>query len=234
MKTNRKILAVMMLPVLAFMSSCSEKQDMNPTTSGTDVSSAERKGTTTTTTTTTTGNGAVSGSHYSLNIIGVPKGKTADMTGNMGHRIFVNSFGTTKIMLNEGAEFQVLDANGTDGIAKFQLPNPDPANTGTTKYSVFARAVGTPGGTASMSTCATDPLTGMVVCSNLTYVAVKGTKFQNVSAELLYIYADLDGDGVAERYPLFDSRLQDYFWNYDNAGLKVLQLRFYQVSTTVM
>src|SRR5262249_60391823 len=39
--------------------------------------------------TATTGNGAPSGSHYTLNIIGVPKGKTADMTGNNGSRIFV-------------------------------------------------------------------------------------------------------------------------------------------------
>ena len=178
------------------------------------------------------GNGAPSGAHYELNIIGVPKGKSADMT-SPGHRIFVSITGNTKIMLNQGSDFVVLDGNGTDGTASFQLPNPDPTNSGTTSYSVYARAVGKPGGTASMSTCATDPLTGTVVCSNLTYVAVKGTKFQNVSAELLYIYADLNNDGTAERYPLFDSRLQDFFWNYDNNGLKVLQLRFYQQSTVV-
>jgi hypothetical protein len=178
------------------------------------------------------GNNAPSGPHYELNIIGVPKGKSANMT-SPGHRIFVSTTGTTKIMLNQGNDFVVLDGNGTDGSASFQLPNPDPTNSGTTTYSVYARAVGTPGGTANMSTCATDPKTGTVICSNLTYLAVKGTKFQNVSAELLYIYADVDGDGVAERYPLFDSRLQDYFWNYDNNGLKVLQLRFYKKSTTV-
>jgi hypothetical protein len=33
------------------------------------------------------GNGAPSGAHYTLNIIGVPKNKTADMTNNSGHRI---------------------------------------------------------------------------------------------------------------------------------------------------
>src|SRR2546425_8416107 len=38
---------------------------------------------------TTKGNGAPSGSHYNLNIIGVPKDKTADMNNNDGHRIFV-------------------------------------------------------------------------------------------------------------------------------------------------
>src|SRR5437763_17213384 len=68
-----------------------------------------------------TGNGAVSGSHYNLNIIGVSKGKTADMTGDNGHRIFVNLFGKTSIGLNQSTDgtFQVLDANGTDGKASF-------------------------------------------------------------------------------------------------------------------
>ena len=45
------------------------------------------------------GNGAPKGSHYNLNIIGVKKGKTADMSGNNGHRIFVNLEGKSKIML---------------------------------------------------------------------------------------------------------------------------------------
>lgn len=225
MKMKRKstiMCGVILTSFVAFMA-CN-KQDLKPSTPASE-SQAE-------TPLQTGGNNAPSGAHYELNIIGVPKGKTADMT-SPGHRIFVSLTGNTKIMLNQGSDFVVLDGNGTDGTASFQLPNPDPTNSGTTKYSVYARAVGTPGGSASMSTCATDPKTGTIVCSNLTYVAVKGTKFQNVSAELLYIYADLDGDGVAERYPLFDSRLQDFFWNYDNNGLKVLQLRFYQQSTVV-
>jgi hypothetical protein len=226
MKMKRKgtiLYGVMLASLIGFIA-C-DKQELKPTASvadNTNEQSIPLAG----------GNDAPSGTHYSLNIIGVPKGKSATMT-SPGHRIFVSLTGSTKIMLNQGSEFVVLDGNGTDGTASFQLPNPDPTNSGTTAYSVYARAVGTPGGTANMSTCATDPKTGTIVCSNMTYVAVKGTKFQNVSAELLYIYADLDGDGVAERYPLFDSRLQDFFWNYDNAGLKVLQLRFYQKPTVV-
>jgi len=31
--------------------------------------------------------------------------------------------------------------------------------------------------------------------------------------------------------PIFHSCFEDYFWNYDNNGLKLLQLRFYQVPT---
>jgi hypothetical protein len=50
-----------------------------------------------------TGNGAPSGSHYTLNIIGVPKVKTADMTGNNGGRIFV--------LLNGGEDATSLNGN---------------------------------------------------------------------------------------------------------------------------
>ena len=181
------------------------------------------------------GNGAPSGSHYNLNIIGVSKNKTADMSGNNGHRIFVPLSGKSKILLGEG-DFKVLDANATDGSAKFQLPNPDPENDGYTVYSVFARALGKPGGQSTTTTCATDPTTGEDYCSTESMVMIrkKGkSTFSNVSRELLYIYADLDGDGTVERMPLFDDRLEDYFWSYDNNGLKLLQLRFYPVSTNV-
>ena len=181
------------------------------------------------------GNGAPSGAHYNLNIIGVPKNKSADMSGNMGHRIFVPLNAKSKILLSQG-DFQVLDANATDGSASFQLPNPDPDGDGITSYSVFARALGKPGGSARIVTCATDPLTMEEVCSTLSHVAVreKGkSSFTNVSSALLFIYADLDGDGIDERYSLFDDRLEDYFWEYDNSGLKLLQLRFYEISTDV-
>jgi len=184
-------------------------------------------------------NGAPSGPHYNLNIIGVPKAKTALMkddgvTGKYGHAIFVPLSGSSKILLAQG-DFQVLDKNGTDGEAAFRLPAPDPDNDGTTQYSVFARALGTPGGKASMSTCATDPVDGELVCSVISLsldASARPSKFTNVSKYLLYIYADFGGTGV-QRVPLFGSGLEDFFWGYDNDGLKLAQLRFYQCSTTV-
>lgn len=33
--------------------------------------------------------------------------------------------------------------------------------------------------------------------------------------------------------PLFDSSLVDYLWSYDNSGLTLAQLRFYQCATIV-
>jgi hypothetical protein len=180
------------------------------------------------------GNGAPSGSHYNLNIIGVQKGKTASMSGSNGHVIFANLVGNTKIGLAEGPDFKVLDANGTDGGAKFQMPSPDPDGDGVTVYSVYVRALGKPGGSAKMTACAIDPLTLEEVCS-LSSVSVKRSagkqSFSNVSKELLYVQIDIDGDGDIDSIPLFDDRLQDYLWSYDNSGLKLLQMRFYPQAT---
>lgn len=33
--------------------------------------------------------------------------------------------------------------------------------------------------------------------------------------------------------PLFDSSLEGYYWQYDNNGLRNLQMRFYEVTTNV-
>ena len=183
----------------------------------------------------TTGNNAPSGAHYNLNLIGVPKGKTADMTGSSGHRIFVPLTGSCQIMLSQG-DFSVLDGNCTDGKGGFQLPNPDPNNDGVTLYSVWARALGKPGGSSKTTTCATDPTTGDTYCSISSMVQVRSkgkSTFDNVSKQLLYVYADINADGTAERMSLFDDRLVDYYWQYDNQGLKLVQLRFYEIPTSV-
>jgi hypothetical protein len=112
-----------------------------------------------------TGNGAPSGSHYNLNIIGVKSPKTAEMDSSNGHVIFVNLSGRSKINLVEGDNYAVLDANGTDGGgALLQLPDPglDPYVVGQdmgdvdtmSDYSVFVRPLGKPGGWSEITTCA--------------------------------------------------------------------------------
>lgn len=183
------------------------------------------------------GNGAPKGAHYNLNLIGVSHAKDADMTNNKGRRIFVKLKGNSKIWLTEGPDFEVLDANATDNNGgKFMLPNPDPDNDGVTEYSVYARALGKPGGSSTTMTCATDTTTLEEYCSTYSMVLVRESgksSFDNVSRELLYIYVDLDEDGIPERYPLFDDQLQNYFWSYDNNGLKLVQLRFYEIPTDV-
>jgi len=196
---------------------------------------------------TETGNGCPSGAHYNLNIIGMSHAKNVDPNSvtSDGHRVFVqlgnkDNAATTKISLVEGTDFAVLDYDGTDGQAKFQLPNPDPDGDGVTVYSVYLRVLGKPGGKIRMTTAATDPDFGEIV-SDMSVVSVreKGqSKFANVSAALLYIYAwvfdDAQGTWVYQRVPLFSDLLQDYLWQYDNNGVRLAQLRFYEgVQTSV-
>jgi hypothetical protein len=179
------------------------------------------------------GAGNTGGGCYNLEIIGV-KSKSADLTSTNGHSLFVPIGGSTKILLSEGA-FNVIDRNGTDGSAAFSLPNPDPTNSGVTSYSVFARLVGKPGSGVDLKTCASDS-TGALFCSEQTLSMKRiagSSRFLNVSQELLYIYADINGDGVIDRVPLFSSDLQDYYWQLDSQGRLHAQLRFCPVQTTV-
>ncbi len=100
--------------------------------------------------------GRPNGWHYNLELIAVPNPKTVDGTDSQGHRIYINLFGNTKILLSPGP-FQVVDFNGTDGQARFQLPaNPciDPTTGVVTDcplstptfqcYSVWAAELGKP------------------------------------------------------------------------------------------
>jgi len=117
-------------------------------------------------------------------------------------------------------EFSVLDGNCTDGPAAFQLPNPDPTNSGVTTYSVWARALGKPNRSGTMSTCAdlmtVDPITGeellTTYCSvyTLTLERTKGkSSFGDVSKYLLYIYADLNADGTLSGIRCLIRRFKD-------------------------
>lgn len=198
------------------------------------------------------GNGAPSGAHYNLNIIGVPKNKTAAMDDSNRHVIFVSldksgELAANKIWLRYGTTFKVLDGNATDGNGgAFQLP---PSNVDCPvdaaiddpcqyngDYAVFIRALGTPGGSADVTTCRTDTETGEIVCSTETLHVERTTKkssFQNVTKELTTIC--VDEDLIDEPVPcdtreqLFSVDNWDYYWDWDNNGLKLAQLRFYEM-----
>ena len=196
------------------------------------------------------GNGAPSGSHYNLNILGKTTCSGDDLTGSNRHSIQVLLRGgqkaedidgtlalsidrTNKIFLAQSFDgsFAVLDGNACDDGAIFQLPAPG-------GYSIYARALGTPGGGATMTTCATgagdDGVLGTnddeIVCStdNVVFLRTRGKQsFTNVTSELTTLTVDLDGDGNYETVEIFDTDLYDYFWNYENRGLRLAQLRFY-------
>ena len=126
----------------------------------------------------------------------------------------------------------MLDANGTDGSASFQLPNPDPDKT-VDQYSVFARALGKPGGSSRTTTCATDPRARPGAAS----IDGLGRKSRAVELhqrleQLLYIYADIDGDGTIERYTC-SATAAGLLLAVRQHRFEALQLRFYEVPTTV-
>jgi hypothetical protein len=210
----------------------------------------------------TTGNGAPSGAHYNLNIIGVDNPKSTPMTGGDGHTIFV-ALGSKKpaapvesnIWLTQGA-FQVCDANGFDPAyacsgaqigrgqngAVFQLPCNTLVPTdfgcvnGTVQepYTVWARALGGPKGSATMTTCAYDD-TGALICNtgdnivSLNRGHGKQT-FQNVTTQLTTLQDvcfDLNTVPTCGDVSLFNNDLQDYVWQYQNNGLRLAQIRFY-------
>ena len=194
------------------------------------------------------GNGAPSGAHYNLNIIGVDKAhQNVNPDSYKGHVIFVPLGplnGKCDIGLTAG-DYQVTDKSCLDGDrAEFSLPNPDNGD-GTLAYSVWVRALGKPGGSATMVTCFTEFAdtntaettwcnSGDLVVSLNRLVGANGPKFVDVSKQLLQVCADVDNtDGVdLELVPLFSDEGENYFWHYDNNGLRLLQMRFYPVSTT--
>jgi len=182
------------------------------------------------------GNGAPKGAHYNLNLIGKQKIDILPNDTNDGHRIFVNLYGRSNIYLQKGNDFSVIDADATDGRGVFQMPAPNSTYDslgnyiGPGNYTVWIRAVGKPGGKGNITTCATDNLTLEEVCSTnkVILMRTKGAqKFTDVTKALTTItyYNALLGRNVT--VDIFSESLYGYLWNYDNKGLKTVQLRFY-------
>jgi hypothetical protein len=178
-----------------------------------------------------TGNGAPSGRHFNLNIIGIPKEKSGDMSGG-GSVIFVKLWGAdTKIWLTAGDTFLVTDKDGTDGSAGLQLMDPYPGETTTAVYRIFVRALGKPGGSMTMTSGFVDEFGNYWY--SLESVSLERhksqSKFTDKTLELTTVYADITDDATDNpvRYYLFDNELWNYFWDYDNSGLKLLQVRIY-------
>lgn len=177
-----------------------------------------------------TGNGAPSGPHYNLNVIGVPKDKRGGTWENNGHRIFVKLWGAdTKINLLPGDSFYVVDSDGTDGTATLQLMDPYPGTTTVAVYKIYVRALGKPSGAANLTSAFVDEYGNIwYSLGSVTLMRQKGRSvFDDRTLEMTTIYADFDGDGMPERHYLFDNELWQYFWEYDNQGLKLLQIRIY-------
>lgn len=151
------------------------------------------------------------------------------------------------ILLSEGP-FRVLDGNACiDGVAEFQLPNPQVggtlANPTFPVYQVWIRLVGKPGTGIDVATCAIDKMgtvdttDDIVRCSVEEIELTRGKgpnsapKFQNVSKELLTVCADtsMPADGICDvRIPLFSNTYYGYWWDWGTDGKAHAQLVFVQ------
>ena len=171
----------------------------------------------------------VNGKHYNLNIIG--KDRHADVGDSSGHTMFVLENGRTKIIMtqNESGVFDVVDRNGLDRSAEFNIA---PGH-----YNVYARALGKPGGHVNITANGTfnDTVEGTKLIW-LGYVNINRTnpgKPTSVNInELFYVDVTINtAEGVANYKDVwvFDiPELLEYYWDYDNHGLKLLQVRFYE------
>ena len=178
----------------------------------------------------------VNGDHYNLNIIG--KDKHADVGDSSGNTMFVKLDGKTRIYMTQDmdGEFKVVDRNGLDGRAEFNIA------PGT--YNIYATALGKPGGKVDIEAWGnfTDAkeetkliLLGFVNISRET----KKPLSVNIN-ELFYVDVTLctqynaTSDAceewtVYEDYWVFKiDELIEYYWEYYNDGLKLLQVRFYE------
>jgi hypothetical protein len=122
----------------------------------------------------------------------------------------------------------------------------------TANYQVWSRALGKPGGSAVSTTCAT--VNGELQCSLESVVMTRtGRKsvFADVTNQMTSIVIGFCQDSVVTidavqycvedptnpvigsgnvdwtRVALFAGNTKDWFWNYDNNGLRLAQLRFY-------
>lgn len=180
----------------------------------------------------------LNGPHFNLNIIGAPKDKNADFDNQQRHTIMVDRMGRTQIYMQQGDDFAVIDGDGTDGSARFQL--------GAGRYEVYAVALGKPNKSVTITPEATfdDQLGDEVFyLDTITLTHDKKPRWERITGMFLVtvtIWVDANDDGIVDPGETFTynnewvfdiPELIDYWWNYDNSGCRLTQVRFYKVES---
>jgi hypothetical protein len=209
------------------------------------------------------GNPCPGDKEYQFNIIGVAKGKNPEMTGNSGHRMFVPLTGKTKIFMTGdtdqdssnglqcGNNFQMLDANATDGEGTLLVPcdnltadNLDPDVC----YDVWATPLGGPGSANVDVVCSFDDEcigcnidAGDCGTGNIDFSLVREsgkpvqkdvTRYFRASGCIDLVDDDECGPGdisFNNEWIFNIEQLLEYYWDYDNNGLRLTQVRFCDV-----
>ena len=190
------------------------------------------------------------GEHYNLNIIGVPHGKKVDMANSNRHTIFVplgkgGDVKSCRIYVIRNVinpdQFQVLDGNATDGEATIAVPFKDYS---TLSFNVYATALGKPGGKVNVDANITfeDGTYGSLLMGSF-YLKRDRSKPRPVDISDIFrasgwIDVDESGDFNSDIDMSFDNvwvfnvpTLLEYLWDYDNQGLKLMQIRFYPTTS---
>ena len=207
----------------------------------------------------------LSGAHWNLNIIGVPRDKTVpSMTNSSRHVIFVPLQSGSdlavprqvKIYYVRGEEFKVLDGNATDdNEATIQVPYEfcDDLTQGCEEllsFDVYAVGLGKPkGGAIVQAECTYDvdvappdsTCTDTLLMGSFDINRTKGKPNPENITDVFRASGclDINGDDACNTGDLQFSniwifnipQLVEYFWDYDNNGLKVMQLRFYETTS---
>jgi hypothetical protein len=194
------------------------------------------------------------GEHYNLNIIGVPHDKTADMKDSNRHTIFVplGEDGVPKSVkiyvernYDNPDQFQVQDGNACDGDgATILVPFED---YGTLSFNVYATALGKPGGQAKVDATVTfeEGTYGSLLMDTFTLKRAKGNKgaqqpkpldISNIFRATGWIDVAPEGPGPEDitftNVWVFNvPTLLEYLWDYNNEGLKLMQVRFYPTTS---
>jgi hypothetical protein len=205
----------------------------------------------------------LSGAHWNLNIIGVPKDKTVPtMTDSNRHVIFVplqsgaDVTRQVKIYYIRGEDFRVLEGNATnDNEATVQVPYefcPD-LDTGCEEllsFDVYAVGLGQPHRSAIVTaecTYSLDVVGSATTCEETLKMgsfSVDRVKGNPKPVNITDVFRatgclDVDGSGSCNTGDLQFSNLwifnipelQEYMWDYDNNGLKLMQIRFYETTS---
>ena len=216
----------------------------------------------------------LSGAHWNLNIIGVPKDKTVPSMDQGGrHTIFVPLESgedvprKVKIFYERNGDnpdkFNVSDGNATDdNQATIQVPFEFCADeafgcTELLSFDVYAVGLGRPGGAAIVTadcTYSDDVVdaagTAGLECEDTVLLGTieikrtKGGKNKPWREDITNLFRvtgclDVDENGACDAGDLkfknlwiFNIReLEEYYWDYDNNGLKLLHIRFYATTS---
>ncbi len=195
------------------------------------------------------GNGFPSGPHYNLNIIAKKPNWQFNASEDGNNTIFVRLDNKSQIIMtpSKHEEFKVTDPDAVHKEkgkydAEFEIPWNQSLRY--PAYDVYVRARGKPGGHVNISAGVinlTDNTTWLTLGTvpMLSHTKGKGKPKPGTQCinDIFYVPVTNESGNTSIYWifdhPEYDPELFEYFWNYDNHGCKLLQVRFYENTSYV-